>query len=73
MHSLGTSIPNPKYRSGMMKRFLVEAAHCAPYVADMVTPEKRNKEINVAIEQASAQLRVALVVDLAGVGAHFSE
>jgi len=57
----------------MMDTFQVETAHCATYVAGIVTPEKRNKEVKGSIEQASTQLRDAVVVDLACVGAQFSE
>lgn len=53
--------------------FQVETAHRAPYVAGRVSPEKRVKEVNVAIDQASAQLRDAVVIDLACVSAQFTE
>lgn len=66
-------MPDPQYRSRMMESFQVETAHCAPYVAGMVTPEKRKTEVKSSIEQASTQLRDAVVVDLACVGAQFSK
>lgn len=56
-----------------MESFQLETAHRAPYVAGTVSPEKRVKEVNVAIDQASAQLRDAVVIDLACVSAQFTE